>query len=451
MMLYRIEASSIPTLLVAPNGVNGSTENEGEEVERSMYNNGIGDSRGYYEDGAYTAAPAVPLESPSPSIDNDDMAHDAQAAYYATLLKRFGSLRERLKSTPPRHAVERLDSNHPSHISSSTTDYKNWRWRLRNTDPVPAQLAAMDKGTVLKLLGVLGRQRFLREEKDALKMREQRCVASWIWGLLAKLPERGELASEEVGVVRELGKRAVWVGVEIKGVDMGELHDGGGSSGEEDCREDREHEEEVLDVEVNVNDEEFGDSDEGFGGNSMFENGDGTTEQRSSDSEPSGLTNATDAEAPQVIGPVLPTPAAGHIAPSSSSPSHAKPTLDPTSSDIEIDHKAHLFSQHDQAEAELTAARERILARLAGQDDEIDEEGSKNLNKEVFEEVGEGKEIAGRDVGRTGDEQEESGENEENHKVSFRATLDMIITIAGEVYGQRDLLEFREIWVRCTL
>jgi hypothetical protein len=24
--------------------------------------------------------------------------------------------------------------------------------------------------------------------------------------------------------------------------------------------------------------------------------------------------------------------------------------------------------------------------------------------------------------------------------------LDMIITVAGEMYGQRDLLEFREVW-----
>ena len=447
MVPYRIEASSIPTLLVAPNGVNESIGNKGgEEVERSLYNNGIGDSRGYYEDGAYIAAPTVPLLSSSPSMGDDDMGQDAQAAYYAALLKRFGALRVRVKSTPPRHAVERLDSNHPSHISSSTTDYKNWRWRLRNTNPVPAQLAAMDKPTVLKLLGILGRQRFLREEKDAVKIREQRCVASWIWSLLAKLPERGELVSEEVGVVRELGKRAVWVGVEIKGVDMGGLDDGGGGSGEECCREDREDEEEVLDVEVNVNDDKSGDSDEGVVRNLMFKSGDSATEQQSSVPGPSCLPNARDAEAPQVIGPILPTLIGSYITPSSSGPLHASPTLDPTSPDIEIGHEANIFPQNDQAEAELTAAKKRILACLSEQNDDIHEEGSKRLDKDAFEDVVDDGEPAGGDI-RDDDEQDESGENEENHKFNFRAALDMIITIAGEVYGQRDLLEFRESWV----
>ena len=44
----------------------------------------------------------------------------------------------------------------------------------------------------------------------------------------------------------------------------------------------------------------------------------------------------------------------------------------------------------------------------------------------------------------------ESGlENEENAKevaVQTRAMLDMIITVIGEYYGQRDLLEARELW-----
>jgi hypothetical protein len=34
----------------------------------------------------------------------------------------------------------------------------------------------------------------------------------------------------------------------------------------------------------------------------------------------------------------------------------------------------------------------------------------------------------------------------ESRRLNTRATVDMIITVAGEVYGQRDLLEFRGAW-----
>jgi len=37
-------------------------------------------------------------------------------------------------------------------------------------------------------------------------------------------------------------------------------------------------------------------------------------------------------------------------------------------------------------------------------------------------------------------------ETDEEMRRNTRATVDMIITVVGEVYGQRDLLEFREVW-----
>ncbi len=37
-------------------------------------------------------------------------------------------------------------------------------------------------------------------------------------------------------------------------------------------------------------------------------------------------------------------------------------------------------------------------------------------------------------------------ENVFDAKLNAKATVDMIITVAGEMYGQRDLLEFRGQW-----
>jgi hypothetical protein len=59
----------------------------------------------------------------------------------------------------------------------------------------------------------------------------------------------------------------------------------------------------------------------------------------------------------------------------------------------------------DDEQAKLRAAKERLLGKLAAQDEE-----------------------------------------ESSQKAMTDATLDMIITLTGEVFGQRDLLEFREAW-----
>ena len=79
-------------------------------------------------------------------------------------------------------------------------------------NPAPAQVASMDKNNVLRALGSLTGGKLLRSGVDI-----KPSVSLWVWALLARLPERGELSSEEIGVVRELGKRAVLVGICLDG------------------------------------------------------------------------------------------------------------------------------------------------------------------------------------------------------------------------------------------
>lgn len=72
-----------------------------------------------------------------------------------------------------------------------------------------AQLAMMDRTTSLKLLRLLTNDKLAMGGSTIPSER----LSRWIWGVLARLPDSGELNSEEIGLVRDLGKRAVWLGV----------------------------------------------------------------------------------------------------------------------------------------------------------------------------------------------------------------------------------------------
>ncbi|KFY28854.1 hypothetical protein V493_02732 [Pseudogymnoascus sp. VKM F-4281 (FW-2241)] len=197
----RSEAAGIPTVLVAPKPILEG----GEEEDRTIYDDGVGDSRGFYSDGAYTAAP-----DPHPDTPADiPPARHLLTKYFEKILERFKHLREQLGKTPPDHVVEQLDQNHDSYMSASAPDYRKWRWRVMNTEPMNAQLARMDRATLLKLLRLLTNDKLAMGGSTIPTER----LSRWIWGVLARLPDSGELNSEEIGLVRDLGKRAVWLGV----------------------------------------------------------------------------------------------------------------------------------------------------------------------------------------------------------------------------------------------
>jgi hypothetical protein len=537
----REEASCIPTLLVAPRmarawgegGQDGDGDGDGEGVDRSIYENGIGDSRGWYEDGAYTAAPASPTSSVSGASDDKHSGERGpQEVYYEALLGRFEALRQQLAQVPPRHVVEGLGPNHGSYMSASVKDYRMWRWRLGNTEPKPAQLAGMDKGTVLRLLRMLGDRKggFLGIDTFVGDggVEARRRVSAWVWGLLARLPGRGELLSEEVGIVRELGKRAVWLGVEMKGVDMGELQEQIENGGEQEVVGD----EEVVDVEVDGEDEdlELAEDDEGF------TNGDERTSrnQHRDASSPARQNSSSflDPEAPPIIGPISPESLRGQSTRNFNSISNCDDPEIPAEGTQENEEEAlaaararllarlgsptvqqpltpaetltlinetdpiiSAITDNNQETREYIAALQKQLDRLASQ---LKRQTDQPLRQKLENKVavvklamgirewemrkkygsgfgkgdvdgvgsGDGELVAGKsdehaqegveDVGEHGhdrgvveDEHEAGEEQEEDKQSAIQATktlLDMIITIAGEVYGQRDLLEFREVW-----
>lgn len=252
---------------------------------------------------------------------------------------------------------------------------------MRTVDPLPVQIACMDKATVLRLLGLMTGGALLKNGMEV-----DVGISRWAWGLLARLPDRGELTSEEIGVVRELGKKAVLVGMGL--------------------REDKQWEEGITEVEAGY------ELDDDFGETGSYTN----QEEISLDMDddigeiemdlPQDSSNAQKQE----IGPQLPRDD-GDVEP------HLEKADECTST-------KNGDSEETESQDDISLAKARILARLQGQ------------------RAADGRPIADSE----GESIDETSTTSPSSKWNTRATVDMIITVAGEIFGQRDLLEFRSIW-----
>lgn len=252
---------------------------------------------------------------------------------------------------------------------------------MREADPHPAQVAAMDKGAVLRLLRVLLGGKFLR---TGVELRER--TSRWIWALLARLPDRGEMDHMEVGHVRELGKRAALLMHSL--IEMAALREEvelGGHDGDAGA------EEWVGEVEVEVEAEVEAD------------------EPVAKDKDPDTATH-TSSDPP-------PPDKSSSIAPVSNPPAESKAEMDDDVEDGEIADE----SEPMDLESDIESAKARLLANLenaSSPNSDEDDSGTKDTGEESFDPV--------------------------RSRMNMRATLNMILTVAGEFYGQRDLLEFRD-------
>jgi hypothetical protein len=418
----REEASGIPNLLVAP-------KVEAGKDTQAAYEGIIGDHEGYYEDGAYYTAKFVPTSSYYSDEDyldeDEEEGRDPQTAYFNSILERFETLRAKLQQTPPPDALTKLGRNHPTQITKLKKNGSNarwWRYYMDTTNPEAAQVASMDKFTVLRILEYLAGGQLFKSGYDI-----SMSVSLWVWALLARLPERGELSSEEIAAVRELGKKAVLVGIGLKGENSWEEGLREVEAGLDDEEEDENslivNEEEIeLELEEDFN---FEDDPERKSGPGSFEK----------------TTMA------QPIGPQLPLGSNGLLEDSHESYQDCHPTVavemskgdglaadgiaDETSSEPGL-RGGHATSEdleegqidpedlpETSKDAEFAAAKARVLS---------------NLRQETV-------------VGAFNQEPEVEVP-QDSARLNTKATVDMILTVAGEMYGQRDLLEFRSTWLK---
>jgi Survival motor neuron (SMN) interacting protein 1 (SIP1) len=349
---HRSEAKSVPHILVGHNQAakaeEGNSYSEEEDAEG-----------GYYEDGAFIAAP----EATSKLAASASTAPDAQEAYYFSLATRFRELRTLLYETPPLSAIEALTSDQPISLPpDSARAQQRWRFLLQHQQPQMAQLACMDMETVLEVVKLL--KGLLAGTVRSRSQKKIERLGAWIWGVLGRCSDAGQLGSEEISELRELGKRAV-------GLLVGIRDRSGRVYGYQEEEEEKEGEEEEGEEE-----EEVSDRDD---------------------------MNIPEADGQETVGGT---------------------TEHDTSAMVE---SARMLSEATELELAKAALQEQLSF-----------EDETQLNGDRVDSNG--------DAGNRGEE--ESGDERPNMSVDEQVcvTLDMVITIIGEVYGQRDLLEFRDMW-----
>lgn len=297
-------------------------------------------------------------------------------------------VRDRLHRDPPPEvlaALKREQSPYVGRFGPASRTFTTWSVRMRSSDPVPAQVAAMDKDAVFRLLRVILGGKFLRRGTE---LRER--TSRWLWALLARLPDRGELDYMEVGYVRDLGKRAALLMHSLR--EMAALREeveGGGRASEEDDglegdQEDWDGEPEALD-----------------------DDGTEVSAPRQESLEPTSVAN----DDPASMQPSSEPPARS----SSTAPTSA-PDVDGGKAehveDGEIDESAPM-----DIDTDVESAKTRLLAKL-------------NAHSSSGHNADQAEEQPASDPARA--------------RMNMRATLNMILTVAGDLYGQRDLLEFRD-------
>ncbi|KAI2468105.1 hypothetical protein F4781DRAFT_399341 [Annulohypoxylon bovei var. microspora] len=458
----RTQASAIPHVLVAskagpqlpprtalqPLDGPGDQQDEEESIDRSIYKDGTGDFRGYYHDGAYTAYPPGYFdedededeeqdeedqgkangdyeegeenegpkleydEESSSESDSEGRPHNSNSdeirdAYFTSLTNQYLSLRQILQADPPHDVLLSLPRSNPTDVGEfgfRSDTFPKWSGRIRGTDPLPAQVAGMHKDGVIRLLRIILGGKFLRKNQMLWER-----TSRWIWALLARLPERGELDYQEIGYIRELGKRAVLLMVSLAEMEVLKEHYDVGDSGAESLGE-AEVDDEGIDEEL---------SPEGFDG---FDEEEATVAN----------TNSVEAKEAAETEASVPGEAAGE--------SDVEMQID---SDSEVEDGEVSEAPHHQAEessADIETAKARLLLQLdTTAEDDRDGDGEEDaaepptttLMDEAF-------------AALAADEEAQKKEEHQRAKINERATLNMILTVAGEFYGQRDLLEFRD-------
>ncbi|KAK7511951.1 uncharacterized protein IWZ02DRAFT_462976 [Phyllosticta citriasiana] len=196
------------------------------QLEADIYKNGLGDTRGYYTDGAFVSAPvarpALPPDFPSAGSDSSSAGGDSpesrrlpmilpQRAFKAALITRYHRLHAFLGS-PRSDSVARTFTKEEhlytfptkSQTAGRARTMRNWLDRFITRHPAPAQIACANVENVLELLGMI---RFTFRSGINLHAN----TSSWIWALLCRLDASDVRGSDEMHIIRELAFRALWV------------------------------------------------------------------------------------------------------------------------------------------------------------------------------------------------------------------------------------------------
>ncbi|KAL8808275.1 MAG: hypothetical protein Q9223_004057, partial [Gallowayella weberi] len=365
LRMVRSEAKGVPNLLTAAT-----------VIERDLYEDY---PQGYYEDGAYTALPPPPPTAPRKGESEVDEDIDPQEAYYVSLHDRFQALRALLHSHPPVPAANASASDVASRLNEGASS-RLWRATLLYIQPTTTLVSQLNQDAVMAGIAALENYMSLKS------LEKQTFLGAWAWGLLARCREVGMMGSEEVGVVRDLAKKARGM---VRALAAGL---GGGQR-----LEDEEHgDEEAAEEQSTTSNEDF------------------TMKDMPTEVSPHEIIN--DSATP------------------SSSPK--APAIETHPSTIDPD--------------EITTAKTRLLASLP--------QPTPNPSPQVANDnttippitttTSSSPPPPPQSAHPTTQENSSAGENNGSKtaaRIHVAATLDMIITVVGEAFGQRDLLAGRMV------
>ncbi|KAL8767498.1 MAG: hypothetical protein Q9209_006005 [Squamulea sp. 1 TL-2023] len=399
LRMVRSEAKGVPNLLTS-----GTIE------DKDLYQDY---PQGYYKDGAYTALPTPLVRRKNQIQDEEDI--DPQEAYYSSLCGRFRSLHMSINTSSPLSVPDESTAAIAAKLNDGASS-RIWRMTILYTQPTPTMLSQLDQETVIAGIAALERHIAWKIlEKESL-------VGAWAWSLLARCREVGMMGSEEVGVIRDLGKKA-----------RGLLRMlAAGLRGEQELQSDgveaiEEEKDELVDEDLVENSMGQEDASEGQEDCMVAT---GATEMGQSADRTSLI--AGDMEVSQGIG------STDDIVNGNAVISTEEHATVPTTKDLKLP---------TSNDAETTKARQRVLTTL-GQIEVSTLQGSPNDCSQASTQ--QSAEIYGRtsfsEPASSSPVNGFSSDNTVPLATRITATLDMIVTIVGEVFGQRDLLEGRMVW-----
>ncbi|KAJ5487076.1 hypothetical protein N7530_001376 [Penicillium desertorum] len=340
---------------------------------------------GFYEDEAYIA-PVEDLkeEKAANSPSNlDELYSDAQRSYNNLLRHRFILLRSTLRCSPPAGAIDTLDNDHPISLPRKAgSAHKTWRRLLVTVEPRMVQLASMDMESVLEVLEILARM--MSDVVRGDDIQRVRRIGAWAWGLLGKCREVGQLSTREVGVVRSLGKRAATILRKVQELEYDDYEE---------------------DVDYSVTDTPKGETKQV----NIVEDEKDTKEEAQQSPTVHNEEATRQGTQPE---PTAQGEEEAQLEPTVRSEEESKQEELPEAAEAQGSSMADASLE----ESDLEAAKARLQARLQNSSDSVEAPAGCD------------------DI------------EEDDWSIQTHALLDMIITVVGEFFGQRDLLKEREIW-----
>lgn len=383
--------------------------------DRSIYDTGRGDARAFYEDGAYIACDAGPNLSSSESSNVSDEL-DPQEQYYRRLMWRYVALRETLSHSLQVNStgMEKQGSSERT-ASEIPTNRQGWLYVLDREYPTPALVSQLDEYKVFQGL------RYCAHSLDRFKAitKQKSC---WIWALLAKAPESGTLDYTRAGSIRDLGHKAGQFGMRLR-------------SCVSQLQNNEDEDEEVMEWEVE---------------------GDGICKDEEENSNVGDSVKPRNTQSRHSAGSAL-----------DAEPEAQVKLGDESDAEMSISE-----DERDERDADepttLEEARARLLAQLGDRlvqpstkeevqrkkpflsraEAETHRQQLREQDLELKGKVGVEKtpglqddEISHREA-VYGNTQTNTNDIDFNSKV----TIDMILTVVAECYGQKDLLRYRDFW-----